>query len=65
MKKKNRISKSYVKGREKMKSTEHKGYFISYNFYGRKEYTVQYCGDDIFFRSEKEAQEFINSIVRK
>lgn len=45
-----------------MKSTEYKGYFISYNFYGRKEYTVQYCGDDIFFRSEKEAREFIDSI---
>lgn len=32
---------------------------ITYNFYGRGEYTVQYMGDDIFFATEEEAKQFI------
>ena len=41
---------------------EYKGYYIEFNFYGRNEFTVQYCGDDIYFPTEKEAEEFIDSI---
>ena len=39
---------------------EYKGYYIEYNFYGTGEYTVQYCGDDIEFNTEKEARQFID-----
>ena len=42
---------------------EYKGYFIEYNIYGKKEYTVQYCGDDVFFRTLKEAKHFIDMII--
>lgn len=42
---------------------EYKGYYIEYNFYGLNEYSVQYCGDDIMFKSVKEAKEFIDSIA--
>lgn len=42
--------------------TEYKGYYIEFNFYGRNEYTVQYCGDDIMFQTEDEAKAFIDSI---
>lgn len=41
---------------------EYKGYYIEYNFYGLNEYNVQYCGDDIMFKSVNEAKEFIDSI---
>lgn len=42
---------------------EYKDYDITYNFYGNGEYTVQYCGDDVWFTSEKEAREFIDDIA--
>ena len=42
--------------------TEYKGYYIEFNIYGSKEYSVQYCGDDVIFNSEKEAREFIDEI---
>ena len=41
---------------------EYKGYYIEYNFYGLNEYSVQYCGDDLMFKTKKEAKEFIDSI---
>lgn len=41
----------------------YKGYEIAYNIYGTGEYTVQYCGDDVWFSSEKEAREFIDDIA--
>lgn len=41
---------------------EYKGYFIEYNIYGQKEYTVQYNGDDVFFQTEQEARAFIDSL---
>lgn len=41
----------------------YKGYNIEYNFYGKNEYTVQYQGDDIWFKSEKEAKDFIDEIT--
>ena len=46
-----------------MNYTEYKGYYIEYNFYGNNEYSVQYCGDDVIFRSEAEAKEFIDTIA--
>lgn len=45
--------------------TMYKGYGIEYNFYGKKEYTVQYAGDDIWFKTEAEAKKFIDEITSK
>ena len=42
--------------------TKYKGYSIEQNFYGKGEYTVQYQGDDVVFKSVEEAKEFINEI---
>lgn len=42
---------------------EYKGYFIEFNLYGRDEYTVQYCGDDYYFQTLKDAEAFIDSIA--
>lgn len=42
--------------------TEYKGYYIEYNIYGQKEYTVQYDGDDVFFQTEQEAKDFIDRL---
>lgn len=33
---------------------------IEYNIYGQKEYSVQFGGDDYLFRTEIEAQNFID-----
>lgn len=41
---------------------EYKGYYIEFNFYGKGEYTVQYCGDDVWFNTEEKAKEFIDGI---
>ena len=41
---------------------EYKGYYIEFNFYGNKEYSVQYCGDDLIFKTEEEAKQFIDGI---
>ena len=40
----------------------YKGYDITYNLYGKGEYTVQYCGDDVMFKTEDEAKSFIDRI---
>ena len=40
----------------------YKGYNIVYNMDGINEYTVQYCGDDFCFETEKDAEMFIDSI---
>lgn len=37
-------------------------YYIEYDFYGREEYSVQYCGDDIIFDTLEEAQAFIDGL---
>lgn len=42
---------------------EYKGYYIEFNIYGQKEYSVQYCGDDVIFKTEKEAKDFIDEIA--
>lgn len=41
---------------------DYKGYNIVYNMYGINEYTVQYCGDEYCFETEKDAEMFIDSI---
>ena len=41
----------------------HKGYDISYNFYGAGEFTVFYDGDDLWFTTEQEARDFIDTIA--
>lgn len=42
--------------------TEYNGYYIEYNIYGRNEYSVQYCGDDVIFATIDEAKVFIDQI---
>ena len=34
------------------------GLYIEFNAYGQNEYTVQFCGDDIFFRTLSDAVAF-------
>ena len=46
----------------KRMSTVYKNYTIEYNLYGQNEYTVQYCGDDFFFKTERDAVNFIDSL---
>ena len=41
---------------------EYRGYYICFNFYGREEYTVQYCGDDFIFKTEEDAKAFIDTL---
>lgn len=43
-------------------SFKYKNYDITFNLYGMNEYTVQYCGDDFCFETEKDAEMFIDSI---
>ena len=41
---------------------KYKDFDIIYNLYNMNEYTVQYCGDDFCFETEKEAEMFIDSL---
>ncbi len=43
---------------------EYKGYAIEFNFYGMNEYSVQYCGDDVMFKSKDEAKAFIDEVTK-
>ena len=43
---------------------EYKGYAIEYDFYGEGKYSVQYCGDDVMFRTMDEAKQFIDEVTR-
>ena len=43
------------------KITFYKGKAIVKNFYGMNEYTVFFEGDDLWFKSLKEAKSFIDS----
>ena len=43
--------------------TEYNGYYITFNFYGRGEYTVQYAGDDVVFNTANEARAFIDEVT--
>ena len=40
----------------------YKDFDITYNFYDRGEYTVQYEGDDLWFNTLAEAKEFIDNL---
>ena len=40
----------------------YQNYKIEHNFYGQQEYTVQYCGDDVWFKTLEEAKSFIDEI---
>lgn len=42
---------------------EYKGYYISYNLYGKGEYTVDIEGDDVWCNSPEEARKVIDAIV--
>lgn len=44
------------------KNVSYKGYEISYNFYGREEYTVFFEGDDVWFKTLDEAKAFIDKM---
>ena len=46
-----------------MTTEMYKGYGIDYDFYGEDEYSVQYCGDDLMFRTIEEAKAFIDEIA--
>ena len=48
-----------------MKTTMYKGYGIDFDFYGQEEYSVQYCGDDVMFRTEEEAKQFIDEVTEE
>ena len=41
---------------------KYKGYLIEKDFYGQGEYTVQYMGDDVWFKTLDAAKEFIDDI---
>lgn len=47
------------------KTIKYRNYDIEYNIYGANEYTVQYCGDDFFFKTEKEAEKFIDTLKKE
>lgn len=40
----------------------YKGHIINYNIYNKKEYTIQIFGDELYFKTEKEAKDFIDSL---
>ena len=46
-----------------IKTAEYKGYVIEHNLYGKGEYSVQYCGDDCWFRTEESARAFIDEVT--
>lgn len=41
----------------------YRGIEIEENFYGQGEFTVQWCGDDVWFTSEEDAMMFIDSVL--
>lgn len=47
-----------------MKTINYKGYDIEFNFYNRNEYTIQYCGDDLWFNNLDDVKEFIDIEVK-
>lgn len=48
---------------QKPKTQEYRGYMIEHDLYKNGEYTVQYCGDDVWFATEEEAKLFIDGIA--
>ena len=47
------------------KESIYKGVPITKNFYGQEEYTIQWCGDDIWFTTLKEAKEFVEEMIKR
>lgn len=45
--------------------TSYKGFDIEYDLYGNNEYSVQYQGDDIIFKTEEAAKQFIDTIAEE
>ncbi len=45
------------------KSYEYKNFYVDYNIYGQGEYSVQYDGDDLIFKTPEEANAFIDSVA--
>ena len=43
----------------------YKSYAIEFNFYGKNEYVVHFCGDDIWFFTEEEAKKFIDKMMEE
>lgn len=41
---------------------EYKGYYIEFNIYGLNEYSVQYNGDDLIFKTIQAAKDFIDTL---
>lgn len=41
---------------------KYRNFDITFNLYGINEYTVQYCGDEYCFETEKDAEIFIDSL---
>ena len=56
--------KRMVTGSAKFPLT-YRDYDIEHNLYGKGEYTVQYCGDDIWFDSLDEAKLYIDDIWKR
>ena len=56
------MSKAYKIDKIDFMSFKYKDFDITFNLYGQNEYTVQYCGDDFFFKTKKEAEKFIDSL---
>ena len=42
----------------------YKGYDIEFDFYGEGEFSVQYCGDDLLFKTMDEAKVFIDEVIK-
>lgn len=60
--KSNKVISKFFESIEGNQFVRYKGYDIEYNFYGEGEYTVQYQGDDVWFKSMDEAQAFIDEL---
>lgn len=45
-----------------MSNIEYRGYDITFNLYGKNEYTVEFCGDDVVFETEAQAKAFIDEM---
>ena len=47
------------------KIIHYRGWDLSYNFYGKGEYTLQYDDADIWFDTEAEAKKFVDEIMEE
>lgn len=56
-------AKDVASGKKDTDAGTYKGYAIEKDFYGNGEYTVQFEGDDVVFKTEEEAKKFIDEQV--